>query len=114
MFGEIYKLQTENIRLQRELAQAQGDLARELLKHQACPCPCELEPAVLFKVTKRGPRPLYTRSSPWEILGYTNDLSVALRYYDTPGCAWVQVQRGFIDSHGRLYDAARNPVGRVP
>lgn len=114
MFHDIYKMQLENLKLQRELSQAQRDLVRELAKPRECyPCPCaELEPAVLFKVTQRSNS--YKYEPAWRLLGFTNDLSIALAYKDGPRGAWINVERGFIDKNGRLYDARQRRVEAVP
>lgn len=82
---------------------------------RCCCCKCEptLQPAVLFKVQKREPARGYVGIG-WVQLGFTHDLSVALRYQDNaPRDTWISVQRGFIDERGCLYGVDKTPVASL-
>lgn len=80
-----------------------------------CKCGPSLQPAILFKVTRRSSSPHKYGSLPgWEQLGFTHDLSVAMRYQDTkPRETWIAVQRGFIDERGCLYSVDKMPVASL-
>lgn len=71
------------------------------------PCPCQLEPVVLFKVDRRAFEMKYPA---WHELGYTIDLSEALRVKDSPRGGSITVHRGFRDKGGLLYNTNRAPV----
>lgn len=76
------------------------------------PCKCQpqlLQPAILFNVSKRaGGYPA------WRKLGYTIDLSQALKYQDSGRGAWISVTRGYVDDNGCVYNSLRERVESLP
>lgn len=81
-------------------------------------CAPILQDAILFRVARgpSGARLSGVRGSfGWDKLGFTNDLSLAMRYKDAdPRGVWLAVSRGFIDQNGRYYSIERQPLPSLP
>lgn len=76
-----------------------------------CPCHCQLEPVVLFRVFAKEIRNGYMGSIQ---LGYTIDLSLALSYKDRNSAAMIDVWRGYRNpTTGALFSSTYKPLARI-